>query len=71
LLYGASEGRNGISEDLRSGAPTTRHCDAPWTTPSVDADGALHVCAHRPPVENLFAAAGLAGAASPSCAAAY
>lgn len=54
LLYGASEGRNGISEDLRSGAPTTRHCDAPWTTPSVDADGALHVCAHRPPVDNLF-----------------
>lgn len=54
LLFGADEGRNGISEDLRPGAPTTRLCDAPWTTPSVDADGALHVCRNRPPVDHLF-----------------
>jgi glycosyltransferase involved in cell wall biosynthesis len=54
LLFGARDRRNGIGEDLLPGAPTTRHCTAPWAAPTVDADGALHVCAHRPPVDNLF-----------------
>jgi len=57
LLYGAREGRSGVGEDLREGAPQTRLCEAPWSPPTASADGELRVCPHRPPVDNVFGGA--------------